>query len=227
MAGQRPEPSFFDLGMNATYFLVFIDNNEHKLRFPAVTDAIIGNHAKGDLLFKVPGDDGEKVLKFTNKEFWIVSRFQDGNETSIYQGVFNKVTERARVKVNEKAAIDAAAIDLQQKIREIEINLPVAVAVKGGLNLPTFSGATTTSPGRPVAPAILATATDQPVTPRGITIPSGLSANTNAQIQVQIPGLAIDVPTPRSSIVASIRPRSIVPVQTSVTQATLAGKGKG
>lgn len=226
-ATQSGVPAPLDLGMNAEYILTFINDDQKKVRFPALVDAVIGDHAKGDLLFKVPGDDGEKILKFADREFWIVSRFQDGNETSIYQGVFNSVTERPQAKANEQAAQDAAATNASQIVSQIEVNLPVTSTPRT-IQPTTDTAATTTIPVVS-ASNISAPSTGRPVTPSGIVIPAGIKQSTQNQIQIQIPGLAIDIPSVKSSIIASITPRSVqaAAVQSAATKTKLATSGRG
>ena len=213
-------PAPLDLGQNAEYYMVFIDDNGNKNRFLSVTDAIIGDHSKGDLLFKISGDDSEKILKFSSREFWIVSRFTDGSETNIYQGMFNDVTQRAQATANEQAAQDAATANLEQKIRDLEASLAAATSTA---STGAATSAATAAPPISTVPAITASGNNQPTTISGVAIPASTTPATVAQIKAQIPGLAVDIPSSKSSIIASIKPKSLIttPVQTTTTQSNL------
>lgn len=114
-------PIPLDLGSSATYYLVFINDSEKKMRFPAFTDSVLGDPTKGDVLFKIPEADAEKVLTFTTKEFYIVSRFSDGTETMLYQGKFNTPENIQEVKsLTENVKVSQSA-KIEQSIREIVV----------------------------------------------------------------------------------------------------------
>lgn len=189
-------PTPIDLGTNAHYYLVFINDNGKKVKFTNEKDVLIGNPHRGDLVFKVPGPEAENILKFSNKEFWIISRFDDGSETSIYQGMFNKPSDRQKVKDAEDKIKTPQHIKIQESIKAIEnkanIVLQSATGVKNGL-----------------ATSVVGAANElTPVTTSGIKIPYNIKPETQNELLVQVPGLGQSIATTTSSIVASIKPAS-------------------
>lgn len=112
-------PTPLDLGSSAMYYLVFLDNQNKKLRFPSVVDSVIADPTKGDLLFKVPEADATNIVTFTTKEFFLVSKFTDGVETQIYQGVFNKPQDIQVVKASNETIKTAQNTLVETKITEI------------------------------------------------------------------------------------------------------------
>jgi hypothetical protein len=91
-------PAPLNLGTNATFYIVFIDNQGNKQRFAAINDATLADPTKGDVLFKVPEADSSSILQYTSTEFYISSMFADGVETQVYQGVFNTPQDIQTVK---------------------------------------------------------------------------------------------------------------------------------
>lgn len=116
-AANNPLP--LDLGSSATYYMVFIDNSNKKTRFPATVDATLADPTKGDVLFKIPEADAEKIVSFTTQEFYIVSRFETGVETQIYQGVFNKPIDIQTVKAVNSQVQTSQTSTVETKIQEI------------------------------------------------------------------------------------------------------------
>lgn len=113
-------PTPLDLGSSAMYYLVFIDNQNKKQRFPSTVDPILADPSKGDVLFKVPEADATNIVTFTTKEFFIVSKFTDGVETQIYQGVYNKPADIQTVKTNNAVIKTSQNTAIETKITEIE-----------------------------------------------------------------------------------------------------------
>lgn len=126
-------PTPLDLGSNAMYYLVFIDNNNKKVRFAATMDPILADPTKGDVLFKIPEVDAEKITTFTTKEFYIVSKFQDGNETLIYQGVFNKPQDIQTVKTTNENIKTAQNATIETKINEIVLKQEEVIATTNAI----------------------------------------------------------------------------------------------
>lgn len=112
-------PTPLDLGSSATYYMVFIDNQNKKSRFPATVDPLLADPSKGDVLFKIPEADAEKIVSFTTQEFFIVSKFDTGVETQIYQGVYNKPKDIQTVKANNETIKTAQTATIETKINDI------------------------------------------------------------------------------------------------------------
>ena len=122
-------PTPLDLGNNATYFMVFINNQNGKLRFSSVVDLTLADPTKGDILFKVPEADATNIVTFKTLEFYIVSKFPDtGLETQIYQGVFNKPQDIQTVKMTNDSIKTAQNTTIETKINEISTKQETIIA---------------------------------------------------------------------------------------------------
>jgi hypothetical protein len=137
-SGKRPAP--IDLNMNAEYYMVFIDNNGKKVRFPHTTEQNVGRLSSGDLVFKVPSDSASKIIAYDNKEFYIVTKTANNTETSLYQGVFNKPQDINKAKMANESVKAAASAKTLETIRRIEIKQDEAK-----LQSETQSGSVSTS----------------------------------------------------------------------------------
>jgi hypothetical protein len=168
-------PTPLDLGSSATYFMVFINNQNGKLRFPSVTDPTLADPTKGDVLFKVPEADATNIITFTTLEFFIVSKFPDtGLETQIYQGVFNKPQNIQAVKATNDNIKTAQSTVIETKINEIATKQEAIIAQTNAIKT---------------------------AAPR--------EQSTAIAVQVEIPGMASDVPTEtKNSLIANIVPVS-------------------
>lgn len=123
-------PIPLDLGSTAVYYIVFTNNQNKKVRFISTTDPILADPTKGDVLFKIPEVDSEKIVTFNVKEFYIVSKFADGAETMIYQGIFNKPqdikhvkTSNEAIKVSQHAKIETTLQEILTKQEDINTNV--------------------------------------------------------------------------------------------------------
>ena len=115
-------PTPLDLGTTAEYYMVFIDDSSKKVRFKHSPDLLIGDPTKGDLVFKIPEASSEKIVKYANKEFYIVSSFSDGaTETMMYQGFFNSPSSIQTVKETNSAATSNQNAAIEDRIRQIEV----------------------------------------------------------------------------------------------------------
>jgi len=204
-SGNVPAP--LDLGQNAEYFIVFMTNEGTKQRFPFIPDAKIGDPQAGDLVFKIPGSDATNILNYTNRQFWLVSRFADsGAETGIYYGEFVTVDEMETKRDREKAAETRSKGKAEQDARITELENKLAVAEAALLEATTQTSADTPT-------AIDPNSTGQNVTDgEKVKIPAGLSQDTIDQIKVKVPGLTKSIPkSAKTSVVANIKPK-VVPV---------------
>lgn len=205
-AGNVPSP--LDLGQNAQYMLVFINNEGMKMRYPFIADAKIGDPQSGDLIFKVPGSDAVNILEFKNRQFWIVSKFSDSDaETGVYYGEFVTVDEMENKRDREKAAEERSKVKSAQDARIAELENKLAAAEEA-LSLLSATATTASTPT-----AVNATGEGQNVTQDGTVVPAGASAEVVAEINVKVPGLGKSVPKDKkTSVVSNIKPKYMPPV---------------
>lgn len=135
MTNGTETPTPLDLGNSATYYLVFIDNQNKKMRFPSSMDPILADPTKGDVLFKVPEADATNIVTYTTKEFFIVSKFTDGVETQIYQGVFNKPQDIQTVKNTNATIKTAQNTAIETKITEISTKQEDLIATQNAIKI--------------------------------------------------------------------------------------------
>jgi hypothetical protein len=201
-------PSPLDLGQNAQYMLVFINNEGMKMRYPFIADAKIGDPQSGDLIFKVPGSDAVNIIEFKNRQFWIVSKFSDSDaETGVYYGEFVTVDEMENKRDREKAAEERSKVKSAQDAQIANLENKLAAAEEA-LSILT---ATSTNTGTPTA--VVATGEGQNVTQDGTVIPAGASAEVIAEINVTVPGLGKSIPKEKmTSVVSNIKPKYLPPV---------------
>lgn len=128
-------PAPLDLGSTATYYLVFIDNQGNKVRFPSITDATLADPTKGDVLFKVPEANASTIVTFTTLEFFIVAKYTDGTETQIYQGVYNKPSDIQNVKLTNATLQTAQSTAIETKINEITTKQDDLIAQTNAIKL--------------------------------------------------------------------------------------------
>lgn len=199
-------PSPLDLGQNAEYFIVFMTNEGTKKRYPFIPDAKIGDPQQGDLVFKIPGSDAVNILEYTNRQFWIVSRFADtGNETGIYYGEFVTVDEMEEKRDRDKAAAERSKTQAAQDQRITDLENKLAAAEAALLEATQPAGSATDS-----STAIDAAKTGNNITAEKIKIPAGLSQDTIEQIKVKVPGLNKGIPKSfKTSVVSNIKPKVI------------------
>lgn len=197
--GSIPAP--LDLGMNAEYYMVFINDNGEKLRFPYLREAVIGDPTKGDLVFKVQGSEATNILKFTSREFWITSKFDDGSETNIYQGKFYHVEDRDLVQANEEkiALTSSKAAAADEAIKALEDKNKVLEQTIQELKLSSVA---------PAGAAIKVNNELQPVIEGGAKVPTNISQETANEIKFSIPGMKPAVATSQTSIIAKFKPVS-------------------
>ena len=86
-------PNTIDLESSGDYKLVFIDNKGNKIKISSLVDKNIANPAKGEIAFKVEESISEKILQYTNKNFYI-SNLPLGKTT----------TDSVKVRLNTSAS---------------------------------------------------------------------------------------------------------------------------
>lgn len=120
-------PIPLDLGSGVKYQMVFIGNDGKKIKIDQLQDQHIANPSKGEILFKIPENISEKILAFQNRNWWIVSKFADGAETSVYQGTHNRPNEIEMVKNKDESLLASQAATLENVVRQIEVKTEAAL----------------------------------------------------------------------------------------------------
>jgi hypothetical protein len=88
------ENTVLDLGSNSDFYLVFEGGENKTVRISSMTDSTFQNPNKGELVFKLVESESKKISAFTSRDFHIVSRTNNGIETSIYHGTWILPSER-------------------------------------------------------------------------------------------------------------------------------------
>jgi hypothetical protein len=105
--------------------LVFIQDDETKVYIPATPSADVSASA-GECLFKVDDSYATVLLKQKNKEYHIVVKTPDGDDTLLYSGNYARQQDRKKIQsevddqiqedlANKIAALEAAQNDLLEK----------------------------------------------------------------------------------------------------------------
>jgi hypothetical protein len=83
-----------DLGTSLTYYMVFIDNSGQEVRIENIKNKTnISNPSAGQVAFKLVDTNSKKVLGFSSRGFYIISRTPDGIETKLYSGTWQNQSE--------------------------------------------------------------------------------------------------------------------------------------
>lgn len=87
-------PEILDLGNSLTYYLVFLDASGQSVRVENIKNkTTISNPSVGQVSFKLVDSNSKKVLGFTNREFYIITKTPDGVETKLYSGSWQTQSE--------------------------------------------------------------------------------------------------------------------------------------
>jgi hypothetical protein len=87
-------PEILDLGTSLSYFLVFLDSSGQSVRIENIKNKTsITNPILGQISFKVVQSNSKKILEFTNRDFYIVTKTPDGTETKLYSGTWQNSKE--------------------------------------------------------------------------------------------------------------------------------------
>lgn len=87
-------PELLDLGNSLTYYMVFLDASGQSVRVENIKNKTsISNPTQGQVSFKIVATNSKKILGFTTKEFYIVSKTPDGVETKLYSGSWQNQSE--------------------------------------------------------------------------------------------------------------------------------------
>lgn len=88
------ENTILDLGGNTEFYLVFEGGSDKTVKVTSMSDSTFQNPTKGELVFRVVEGDSKKILAFSSRDFHIVSKTNNGIETSIYHGYWILPSER-------------------------------------------------------------------------------------------------------------------------------------
>lgn len=87
-------PQIIDLGTSLTYYIVFLDKTGQSVRVENIKNiTTVSNPSAGQLAFKVVDSNSKKVLGFTSRDFYVISRTPDGIETKLYSGTWQTQSE--------------------------------------------------------------------------------------------------------------------------------------
>jgi len=87
-------PEILDLGTSLTYYMVFLDNTGQSVKVENIKNkTTVSNPTSGQISFKVVESNSKKILGFTSRDFYIVSKTPDGVETKMYSGSWETQSE--------------------------------------------------------------------------------------------------------------------------------------
>jgi hypothetical protein len=87
-------PEILDLGTSLTYYMVFLDNTGQSVKVENIKNkTTVSNPTSGQIAFKVVESNSKKILGFTSRDFYIVSKSPDGVETKMYSGSWETQSE--------------------------------------------------------------------------------------------------------------------------------------
>lgn len=87
-------PEILDLGTSLSYFIVFLDSAGQSVRVENIKNRTsVSNPTLGQVAFKVVQSNSQKILGFTTREFYIISKTPDGTETKLYSGFWQTQQE--------------------------------------------------------------------------------------------------------------------------------------
>lgn len=91
-AGSTPE--ILDLGTSLSYYIVFLDTTGQSVKIENIKNkTAISNPTIGQIAFKIVESNSKKILSFSNREFYIISKTPDLLETKVYSGIWQNQTE--------------------------------------------------------------------------------------------------------------------------------------
>ena len=80
-------PEILDLGTSLSYYMVFLDDTGQSVKVENLKNiTAVSNPTKGQIAFKLVDTNSKKVLGFSSKDFYIISRTPDETETKLYSG---------------------------------------------------------------------------------------------------------------------------------------------
>ena len=87
-------PEIIDLGTSLSYYIVFLDSSGQSVRVENIKNkSTVSNPSAGQIAFKVVDTNSKKILGFVSKDFYIITKTQDGTETKLYSGSWETQAE--------------------------------------------------------------------------------------------------------------------------------------
>ncbi len=87
-------PEILDLGTSLSYFIVFLDSSGQSVRVENIKNKnAVSNPSAGQIAFKVVDTNSKKILGFISRDFYIITKTQDGTETKLYSGSWETQAE--------------------------------------------------------------------------------------------------------------------------------------
>lgn len=137
-------PEILDLGNSLTYFLVFLDKSGQSVKVENIKNKTsISNPTTGQIAFKLVDTNSKKVLGFSSREFYIISRTPDGIETKLYSGTWQNQSEYAASLAAASATTTPAATGSTGPVTQVTTT-PVAAT---GPSVTAATGSATTTAG--------------------------------------------------------------------------------
>jgi hypothetical protein len=97
-------PEILDLGTSLSYYIAFLDSSGQTVKVENIKNKTsVSNPTLGQVAFKVVSSNSKKVLGFTSREFYIISRTPDGVETKLYSGYWQNQQEFAQAQATTGA----------------------------------------------------------------------------------------------------------------------------
>ncbi len=87
-------PEILDLGTSLSYFIVFLDSSGQSVRVENIKNKnAVSNPSAGQIAFKVVDTNSKKILGFISRDFYVITKTQDGTETKLYSGSWETQAE--------------------------------------------------------------------------------------------------------------------------------------
>jgi hypothetical protein len=124
---QKPVP--IDLNLNAAKYAMVFDTDSGKVRILNENSSKVENLSNGEIRFKVPNEESEKIVKSSNQTIYITAISQNGDETLMYTGEWrlpsqqadvDSAIELAKQEAEDRDSLEQRLSDLDDRIRSIE-----------------------------------------------------------------------------------------------------------
>ena len=192
-------------GMNIR--LAFITDDTTKIYVDPLIDPANANPGAGEILFKITSDLSIKLLGGSSREYYLVNRNPDGDDTLIYSGKFADQKDQGLTGTNN-------AVTLQQ----VQEKIDVLNTLQSGITGPTTAGGTASASSTLLNTNNTASTADTLVSTQdlssaaasiNVAINQAASADTNFTPQINIPEVPGVTPSLGADPLKSKTPASI------------------
>jgi hypothetical protein len=116
-------PEILDLGTSLTYYMVFLNAAGQSVKVENIKNkTTVSNPTSGQIAFKVVESNSKKVLGFTSRDFYIVSKTPDGVETKMYSGSWETQSEfTTRTSVVSSTSVSSTSEVTGSQVRTTEV----------------------------------------------------------------------------------------------------------